>query len=426
MAGIYEGDNEAVLRGFPSSCIDGVVTGPPYGLSDPPDIEEVLEAWLRGERYEHSKAGFMGERWDGFVPGPDIWREVCRVLKPGGHLVVFASSRMMDLTGISLRLGGLRIRDALAWLNSQGLPKGYDLGRISERWSGWNTQLKGAYEEIFLAQKPLSEGSIRENVERWGVGGLNTHSCRFSTDWHPGKGEGRIPANVVMSHHEECYREGVKRVAEATQGPVAKGRAGGRGIYGDYGEDRIPHAGFGDKDGLEEVEEWHCVDQCVIHDLNENPEVRQPGHKTPHLSRFYYCTKAARRERYFRCRTCDGVYPKRRLGIHEGHDIYQHPAQHPLDLIRWLMTLVVPPGGHVLDPYMGTGTTGVAALELGYEYTGIDRDPDSVAIARYRIGVGAKGKEGRYHWCEDVPLPGEVEGPDLTGEGGILDLFGGE
>ena len=104
------GDCLDVLRKLPDNSIDSVVTDPPYGLSKEPDIEEVLTKWMAGEDYEHRGGGFMGKTWDSFVPGPSIWREVYRVLKPGGHALVFAGTRTQDLMTVSLRLAGFEIR----------------------------------------------------------------------------------------------------------------------------------------------------------------------------------------------------------------------------------------------------------------------------------------------------------------------------
>jgi len=117
---VIHGDCLEVLRTMPDNSVDAVVTDPPYGLSREPDIEEVLRHWLAGDDYNHRGGGFMGKEWDSFVPGPAVWREVCRVVKPGGHILCFAGTRTVDLMGISLRLGGFEIRDCLQWLYGSG------------------------------------------------------------------------------------------------------------------------------------------------------------------------------------------------------------------------------------------------------------------------------------------------------------------
>ena len=117
---VIHGDCLEVLRTMPDNSVDAVVTDPPYGFSREPDIEEVLRHWLAGDDYKHRGGGFMGKTWDSFVPGPAVWREVCRVVKPGGHILCFAGTRTVDLMGISLRLGGFEIRDCLQWLYGSG------------------------------------------------------------------------------------------------------------------------------------------------------------------------------------------------------------------------------------------------------------------------------------------------------------------
>src|SRR5690606_15928875 len=125
-----------VMRQLPDNSVDAVVTDPPYGLSREPDIEEVLRHWLAGDDYEHRGGGFMGETWDSFVPGPAVWREVFRVLKPGGHILCFAGTRTVDLMGISLRLGGFEIRDCLQWLYGSGFPKSLDVSKAIDKMAG--------------------------------------------------------------------------------------------------------------------------------------------------------------------------------------------------------------------------------------------------------------------------------------------------
>ncbi len=111
MIQLHRGVALAVLATMPAESIDSIVTDPPYGLSREPDAAEVLRHWLSGDDYEHGGGGFMGKSWDSFVPGPAVWKECLRVLKPGGHLVCFAGSRTVDLMGMAIRLGGFEIRD---------------------------------------------------------------------------------------------------------------------------------------------------------------------------------------------------------------------------------------------------------------------------------------------------------------------------
>jgi DNA modification methylase/transcriptional regulator with XRE-family HTH domain len=133
------GDMRAQLAALPDESVDAVVTDPPYGLSSQPDMVEVLRAWLAGEEYTHTAAGgFMGKSWDSFVPGPDYWREVYRVMKPGAHLVAFGGSRTYDLLALALRLAHFEIRDTLAWLYGTGFPKSIDVSREIDRRRDWS------------------------------------------------------------------------------------------------------------------------------------------------------------------------------------------------------------------------------------------------------------------------------------------------
>src|SRR5690606_8076348 len=187
-----------------ANSIDSVVTDPPYGLSKEPDIVEVLTKWLNGEPYDHGHGGFMGKSWDSFVPHPDVWREVYRVLKPGGHALVFAGTRTQDLKTISLRLAGYEVRNVIEWLYFSGFPKPMDVSKafdkragverekigertklesfqykgnnvyqingdkdkvtlditapateLARKWDGWGTALKPAHEPIIVVRKPL-------------------------------------------------------------------------------------------------------------------------------------------------------------------------------------------------------------------------------------------------------------------------------
>lgn len=222
---LHLGDNLEALRKMADGSVDAVVSDPPYGLSDhsPEDIAIALAAWLKGETYEHGKGGFMGKGWDSFVPGPILWKECFRVLKPGGHLLAFAGTRTLDLMGMSLRLAGFEIRDGIAWLHGQGFPKSHDVSKaldkvagteFSERpaegvgfmrpdgrggynvtrnrldrvgesspeaqeWAGWGTALKPAFEPVVVARRPMM-GTVAANVLAHGTGALNIDGCRLS------------------------------------------------------------------------------------------------------------------------------------------------------------------------------------------------------------------------------------------------------
>ena len=235
---IRHGDCLEVLRSLPDNSVDSVTTDPPYGLSNtkPAQVADVLAAWVTGdtEAVPAKKGGFMGADWDSFVPPPAVWQECLRVLKPGGHMAVFAGARTQDLMGLSIRLAGFEIRDTLGWIQGAGFPKSMDVSKAIEstittgksnsrslrkteqdgdgesytltgknngimgetrtydrkqftpasdaakQWSGWGTALKPAIEPIILARKPLV-GTVAANVLAHGVGGLNIDACRVGT-----------------------------------------------------------------------------------------------------------------------------------------------------------------------------------------------------------------------------------------------------
>lgn len=162
------------------NSIDSIVTDPPYGLSKQPNITEVLTKWLNNEDYKTSGSGFMGKKWDSFVPGPSYWKECYRVLKPGAWLIAFAGSRTQDLMGVSLRLSGFEIMDTGMWIYGSGFPKSLNIEKATNnpQWKGWGTALKPAYEPFIICRKPL-DGTYANNILIHSIGGLNIDSGRI-------------------------------------------------------------------------------------------------------------------------------------------------------------------------------------------------------------------------------------------------------
>jgi len=316
-------DNIAWLKQVPSGSVDSCCTDAPYGLGEPPPILSVLMAWARGKDFKPEGAGFMGNEWDAFVPNPSIWREVFRILKPGGWCLVFFGSRTFDLGSIAIRVAGFEVLDTCMWLYGQGFPKSVDIAKVvdkdaghwrgragkavsdnrsmaapnyertdkgkaitedAKKWEGWGTALKPAFEPIVVARKPF-EGTYVEHVLAHGTGALNIDASRVgsgadkgvwpATDRETRKfwdkpshqavtdtSVGRWPANVVLAHDPRCVKVGTKTVGK---GESRKGN--------DSRDDKTvikPQVPVGSRDtsivdyGAEVVDDWRCVEGCPI------------------------------------------------------------------------------------------------------------------------------------------------------------------
>lgn len=520
---LYLKDCRELLAKMPDACIDAVVTDPPYGLSAPPDMAEVLEHWLRGDTYEHGSGGFMGKDWDSFVPGPDVWREVYRVLKPGGHAAVFAGSRTVDLMGMSLRLAGFESRDMNIWVYGNGFPKGMDVakavdkkaghwrGRAGDvistnaatenpnrertdkgapitpeatRWEGWNTSLKPAHEPILLVRKPLTKPSpktgrpvkatVVETVLTHGTGALNIDATRIGytasddmeraariqnpTSGTKAEGEGvynyrsgserngeafdptkgRWPANVILSHSPGCIYVGeAEHPRDVPVGDFPETEHNGT-VYEGRSDGSLS-GGFRESVKVtESVPVYDCAPDCPVAEIDRQsgnrPGMRDQGYGTDtpsstfgqaHTGRmsadgtarvgfndqggasrfftrfdpdptdpgFLYASKASKRDR--------------NSGLPEGMR-NTHPTVKPTKVMEWLVKLITPPGGTVLDPFTGSGTTGVAATRNGFNFVGTDLDRDYLTIAKARI----QAEVDRYTQDSDGPETTDDQDPD--------------
>jgi site-specific DNA-methyltransferase (adenine-specific) len=350
---LLHGDCLDRLRELPDCSVDACVTDPPYGLS------------------------FMGKAWDYDMPGADVWREVLRVLKPGGHLLAFAGTRTQHRMAVQIEDAGFEIRDMIAWVYGSGFPKSLDVSKAidkaagaerevvgsytvtgtaakgqhkgraaasadqgsaagcakalditapatpaAQRWSGWGTALKPALEPITVARKPLV-GTVAANVLEHGTGAINVDGCRVGTS------TGRWPANLIHDGSDEVV--GLFPDARSSCG-------GGNRIAGE--------SWFGNgADGGRS----------------------QQYYDSGSAARFFYCAKASKADRG------------------EGNG---HPTVKPTELMRYLCRLVTPPGGVVLDPFMGSGSTGKAAVLEGFRFIGIEREEEYLEIARQRVQAG--------------------------------------
>jgi DNA modification methylase len=383
---LYAGDCIEVMSRMPEASVDAIVTDPPYGLE------------------------FMGKDWDGFgTPlGFQTWteawaREALRVLKPGGHLLAFAGTRTYHRMASGVEDAGFEIRDCIAWMYGSGFPKSLDVSkaidkaagaeredvyedkpgvdnnlafgkglgvgvierrpatREAAKWNGWGTALKPAYEPIVVARKPLT-GTVAQNVLEHGTGALNIDACRIkhnsshdlaaSIAKNPGREDtttsgvygsnrpqqsvnsaGRWPANIALDEtaaemlDEQSGDIATQRIDKPSQ--VQEGKGWSRTL-----ENRGAR-GYTDNGGA---------------------------------SRFFYTAKASRQDR-----NVGGLADN------------THPTVKPTDLMRWLIRLVTPPGGIILDPFGGSGSTGLAARAENVRCILIEREPEYLNIIRQRL-----------------------------------------
>lgn len=340
---LLHGDCKEVLKTLAPDSIEAAVSDPPYGLGDmsPARVAECLAAWTRGEEYQPTGAGFMGKAWDAWTPGPDMWRELYRVLKPGAHALIFAGSRTQDLMSLALRLAGFEIRDTLQWLYSSGFPKSHNIDKAINKsapatdaaraWEGWGTALKPAYEPIILARKPLA-GTVVQNTLEHGCGGLNIGGCRVGDEQHTNFSWRNKPNDTVF-------------------------------YLGLYGSPKFTTV---------------CIGRWPANVLLDEGAAEVLDAQAPGASRFFYTAKASRAEReaglsaYAGTR---GAQPRANT----------HPTVKPIELMRYLVRLITPPGASVIDPFMGSGSTGCAAVLEGARFVGIEREAEYMNIARARI-----------------------------------------
>jgi len=366
---LFNEDNLDVLRRMPDNSVDAVVTDPPYGLGKEPDALAMLRDWMEtGHHDVKSKKGFMGKTWDNFVPQPAQWKEVYRVLKPGGHVLAFAGTRTQDLMALGLRIAGFEIRDLVAWIYGSGFPK-------------VKTVLKPALEPITLARKPgkselqidlcrvphvtVDGGSLATNPHlretiNGGNGGhiITSEENRRVVVPHT---EGRWPANVIHDGSDEVLALFPESKSTGGKG-AASGLIDNSEIYGRFsGKNKGANAGgLGDSGSA---------------------------------ARFFYCAKTNSTDRNEGCEELpDKTWKGENTCIPERDNRpfnpskNDHPTVKPTALMRYLCRLVTPLGGTILDPWMGSGSTGKACGAEGFSFIGIDSDTEhgyfSIAEAR--------------------------------------------
>lgn len=386
---IHHGDLIDVIPTLPADSIDAGVMDPPYDLTAKKKGGSGLASLNPNSPAGRSRigtgngaGGFMGMKWDGTGVAfrVETWLEVKRVLKPGAYLVAFGGTRTYHRMAVAIEDAGFELRDSIAWLYASGFPKNHDLG------DGKGTALKPAFEPIVVARKPF-KGSITDCHAKHGTAALNIDACRVEGAPYDASGDrghvderkrrsefgmtpgrasaiGRWPANVVI--------DGVVAAAIDEQtGDLVSGANPTR-----RGSDKFCDT-YGAFKGQEECDAARGLD-------------------VGGASRFYYCAKPSRDERDM---GCYDVTPKQRdesrkdgnpggdnprnRGVQARGNF--HPTVKPVELMRWLVRLVTPVGGTVLDPFCGSGTTGMACVYEQRQFIGIEREAEYVEIAKRRI-----------------------------------------
>jgi site-specific DNA-methyltransferase (adenine-specific) len=400
------GDCRDVLAQFAAGSIDAVVCDPPYDLTatsrrGSPRTNNPETSFSGHHR--QTAGGFMGQRWDatGIAFDPTLWAALLRVLKPGGHLLAFGGSRTYHRMACAIEDAGFEIRDQIMWVYGSGFPKSLDVGRaldrrgdstgrtsgrrgkrglcgntdVAKEWDGWGTALKPAHEPIVVARKP-PDSTVAENVLRYGTGALNIDGCRIpggggkhrgdepsrdrryagrgATNFAPlpgprgGDPTGRWPANLIHDGSDEVLAAFPN--AKGQQGAVTGREPSSKtnNVYGAYGG---------------------------------RPATNPRNEQSTSAARFFYCAKATRRDREDGLDGLPGPEGNAQSRTIRNH----HPTVKPTALMRYLCRLVIPPGGIVLDPFMGSGSTGKAATVERFRFVGIEREEDYFDIACRRI-----------------------------------------
>lgn len=415
------GDCLEVMATLDANSVDAIVTDPPYGIGfmgKAWDGQAIVDRFTKRDATEQARrrngvASAAGsydlspKAMRAFQDFSAEWaRGALRVLKPGGHCVAFASPRTFHRLVCGLEEAGFEIRDTLMWVFGSGFPKSKNLDGDRQ---GWGTALKPAWEPIILARKPVAERNIAANVATYGTGAINIDGCRIEAAEQraPNTGRGgipcrhddassRLPGPVSQPHDlgrwpANLLHDGSDEVlagfpsAPGAQADVRgdEPSAPGRNTYGEYAGRRGLKAR---RDGEASADRRYTERGST--DFAPLPGMRRATASS--AARFFYCAKADRTDRndgLDGLTTKDGRAAPANSPYLRGETERQnhHPTVKPTDLMRWLCRLVTPPGGLVLDPFAGSGSTGRGAIAEGFQFVGIELDPEYAAIAEARI-----------------------------------------
>lgn len=438
---LHAGDCLDVLRSLPADSVDACVTDPPYHLTSivrrfgAPDAAAAIDYSARRAgatgAYARASRGFMGKQWDGgdIAFRAELWREVWRILKPGGYCLAFSATRTYHRMACAIEDAGFEIRDLIAWLYGSGFPKSHDVSKAIDKamgvegsygapksaaqagwikrgalraggghegyqrpwmddgeaveraarryqpgspeaaaWQGWGTALKPALEPVCFARKPFSEKTVAANVLAHGVGALNIDACRIDFAGEDDTAPGRWPANVAHDG-SDAVRALFPFDASRPRAPSTFRAEAYKGLGEDGGAFAI-----------------RARAMAGIHRGDAGS-----------AARYFYSAKAGADDR---------------IGS-------KHPTVKPVDLMRWLVRLVARKGAVVLDPFAGTGTTGAAALIEGMSAVLIEREADYRADIARRMACLFEGEVGRANAAPSAP----GDAPGEAGKGDALPLF---
>ena len=449
---IIHGDSIEVLRTLEPESVDAVVTDPPYGLGNtsPKHVAECLRAWSDGETWQPTGRGFMGREWDAWVPPPELWREVLRVLKPGGHAIVFAGSRTQDLMSVALRLAGFEVRDVIMWLYGSGFPKSLNVSKAIDKQRHDQSEV---YEVTSWIRATRDERGLTNRTidDAFGVGDM----ARHWTDVPPNGKQPTVPPLDQVPKLLEVLGVEWSEVPPRIQYLLVelnspKGQPAPtwfeREVIGTRSAQTTTHAVSVNGESPEpvtlditasatdEARKWEgwgtalkpayepailarkplngTVARCVLeHGTGAiNIDASRVGERFPanvavdeHVAhelgeraRYFYSPKASKAEREAGLEDRDtqlagsifrsgGSFKTGAGNERTAKRANTHPTVKPIELMRYLVRMVTPPDGTVLDPFAGSGSTLCAAALEGFEHIGVEREEEYVTIARARV-----------------------------------------
>ena len=410
------------MKAMPDNSVDSIVTDPPYEL------------------------GFMGKSWDssGIAFNIEVWQEALRVLKPGGHLIAFSGSRTYHRMAVAIEDAGFEIRDQIMWVYGSGFPKSHNISKAidkaagaerevvqtipdrwagkgsvyqrstqdetetveitqpstdaAKQWDGWGTALKPAHEPIVLARKPLV-GTVANNVLTYGTGGLNIDGSRVGENFD--KLQGRPIQKLATRLSDETDEEYRSRVLESPEQQLALAKLKELGRWPANfihdGSDEVVELFPDTKSGA--VKPYQRANRDSYSGSMPAESTFNKEGDSGSAARFFYCAKASKRDRNegldgfeakFAPTMSDGIGGKEHNEETATKKLNHHPTVKPTDLMRYLVRLVTQPNGTVLDPFMGSGSTGKACAYEGFDFIGIDQSAEYVEIARARIEYAQK------------------------------------